>query len=151
MADTQAAVMVQSGDESASAPDFRRLGRAEQRRILVALIQAGRNDEEIGAAYGLSQWQVRNLRYRLGIKKDRGGNVHVDHNDGPPVSAAGPVLAAFPTLATEGSILSLTMAGTETAEQLAQRLVGLHSLFASLNSERCFEVRVQLTEVAAAS
>ena len=41
----------------------------------------------------MSQWQVRNLRYRLGIKKDRGGNVYLDSPDrkgGAAAGAAGP-------------------------------------------------------------
>src|SRR5690606_39659379 len=61
--------------------DFRSLPRSEQRRRLVALIEDGRSDEEIGRLFGMSQWQVRNLRYRLGIKKDRGGNVYLDSPD----------------------------------------------------------------------
>ena len=46
-----------------------------QRRALLDLLRAGKTDVEIGARFALTQWQVRNLRYRLGIKKDRGGRL----------------------------------------------------------------------------
>lgn len=101
--------------------------------------------------YGLSQWQVRNMRYRLGIKKDRGGNVHVDQADGAATGAPGTVgmLEPFPAAEAVGSLFALTMAGTVTAQQLAQRLEGLHAFFSSVNPDRPFDVRLQITEGAA--
>lgn len=155
MADNQGAALADTVDMAAPAAspavDFRRLSRSEQRRVLVALIQAGRNDEEIGRMYGLSQWQVRNMRYRLGIKKDRGGNVHVDQADGAAAAGpgAGALLETFPAAEVAGSLLALTMAGTVTARQLAQRLEGLHAFFSSVNPDRPFDVRLQITEGAA--
>lgn len=150
MADNQGAALADTAEMDSPTADFRRLSRGEQRRVLVALIQAGRNDEEIGRMYGLSQWQVRNMRYRLGIKKDRGGNVHVDQTDGA-ANAPGTVsmLDPFPAAEAAGSLFALTMAGTVTARQLAQRLEGLHAFFSSVNPDRPFDVRLQITEGAA--
>ena len=55
--------------------NLRDLPPRRQRRVILDLLRAGKSDLEIGAQFALSQWQVRNLRYRLGLKKDRGGRV----------------------------------------------------------------------------
>ena len=158
--DEQALARVFAGQESpvaASAPapapaiappeDFRSLPRTEQRRRLVTLIEQGRSDEEIGRMFGMSQWQVRNLRYRLGIKKDRGGNVYLDSPDrpgagrgaaqGPGAPAANPATAAPFTLALHG---------VYAGEALSRRLDGLRGLLEAAPQRR-YEVRLELIEV----
>ena len=65
-------------EEAQMDAELKELSRAEQREVLIDLIRQGKSDEEIGEAFELSQWQVRNLRYRLGLKKDRGGNLYVE-------------------------------------------------------------------------
>ena len=60
---------------TAQTANLRDLPPRRQRRVILDLLRAGKSDLEIGAQFALSQWQVRNLRYRLGLKKDRGGRV----------------------------------------------------------------------------
>ncbi|MFO7246508.1 MAG: hypothetical protein FWJ62_04585 [Thermaerobacter sp.] len=124
--------------------DFRSLPRAEQRRRLVALIEGGRSDEEIGRLLGMSQWQVRNLRYRLGIKKDRGGNVYLESPDRKGGAAAGAARAAGPDASAP---FTLNLQGVYDAETLSRRLAGLRALLEAGAPERRYEVRLELTEV----
>lgn len=132
------------------AEDFRSLPRSEQRRRLVALIEEGRSDEEIGHLFGMSQWQVRNLRYRLGIKKDRGGNVYLESPDrksgagaaGTPGRAAGPEAAAP---------FTMHLQGLYDGETLSRRLAGLRAFLEAGAPERRYEVRLELTEVESGS
>ena len=123
--------------------DFQRLSPQEQRQALLELVRDGRNDEEIGAMFGLSQWQVRNLRYRLGIKKDRGGNVHLEPIRMRGVEAADPV-DAFET--GEGRPrLALTLEGEFSGTTLASYLEGITS-FVGAAGERPFRVRCFVCE-----
>jgi hypothetical protein len=120
------------GDEPAASPSAARLGPAQagdagreflsqgpdgQRQVLVQLLRAGESDAAIGARFRLSQWQVRNLRYRLGIRKDRGGNVHIAGRGG-----RGQAVEAAPTVA-------LQLAGLFEAADLARRLLALGAMF----------------------
>ncbi len=63
----------QHGEEQVG--NLKDLPARRQRRLILDLLRAGKSDMEIGERFSLSQWQVRNLRYRLGLKKDRGGRV----------------------------------------------------------------------------
>ncbi|MEX2356382.1 MAG: hypothetical protein WD535_05020 [Thermaerobacterales bacterium] len=148
MADSPTAAAAQAAENIGKDREFRSLNKGEQQRVLVGLIQQGRNDEEIGDIFGLSQWQIRNLRYRLGIKKDRGGNVHIEQVDGrPAVGLPGDLLQAFPAAeAAHGALFAMTMAGVMSAEQLARRLEGMRALCDSTDRDKHFEVRIQLTE-----
>lgn len=123
--------------------DFQRLNPQEQRQALLELVRDGRNDEEIGALFGLSQWQVRNLRYRLGIKKDRGGNVHLEPIRMRGVEATDPA-EAFDT--GEGRPrLALTLEGEFTGTTLASYLEGITS-FVGAAGDRPFRVRCFVCE-----
>ena len=124
--------------------DFHRLSPQEQRQALLELVRDGRNDEEIGAMFGMSQWQVRNLRYRLGIKKDRGGNVHLEPLrlrrvapvDGEPAGLD----------AEEGRPrLALTLEGEFDGSTLASYLEGITSFVGAAGS-RPFRVRCFVCE-----
>ncbi|HEY8414937.1 MAG TPA: hypothetical protein VIK99_04110 [Thermaerobacter sp.] len=125
--------------------DFQRLAPHEQRQALLELVRDGRNDEEIGALVGMSQWQVRNLRYRLGIKKDRGGNVHLE-----PIRLRGavtPVLEPDAGLAGEagGCRLALTLDGEFEGTTLAGYLEGITGFVGAAGS-RPFRVRLAVYE-----
>ncbi|EKP94037.1 hypothetical protein ThesuDRAFT_01761 [Thermaerobacter subterraneus DSM 13965] len=123
--------------------DFHRLSPQEQRQALLELVRDGRNDEEIGEMFGLSQWQVRNLRYRLGIKKDRGGNVHLEPIRMRGVEPSDPVV---PFEAGEGRPrLALTLEGEFTGTTLASYLEGITS-FVGAAGERPFRVRCFVCE-----
>lgn len=120
--------------------DFHRLSPQEQRQALLELVRDGRNDEEIGAMFGLSQWQVRNLRYRLGIKKDRGGNVHLEPIRLRGVEAPDPVEALE---AGEGRPrLALTLEGEFSGTTLAGYLEGITGFVGAAGAApfrvRCF-------------
>ena len=99
------------------ATEFLSQGPDGQREILVRLLRAGESDSTIGARFRLSQWQVRNLRYRLGIRKDRGGNVHI-----APRGARGHSVEA-------SAMVALQLAGMFEAADLARRLLALGAMF----------------------
>lgn len=131
------------------AHEFRTWPRAQQRRLLIQLIEQGRSDDQIGSLLGLSQWQVRNLRYRLGIKKDRGGNLHLEPAEEPagdPQLQAAEAAAAAPEA---GSGLTLALAGTYRADQLARRCDALRALFEAAGADRRYLVRIQVSELPA--
>src|SRR5690606_16276167 len=137
-------------DESSSDSgerEFRALAPHEQRRILVSLIERGRSDEEIGKLLGMSQWQVRNLRYRLGIKKDRGGNVYLE---APDRSGTGRSIGAPASewmerdRQAENAPFTLILHGTFKGEQVARRLEGLRALFENADPDRAYRVHIQL-------
>jgi hypothetical protein len=105
-----------------------------QREILVRLLRAGESDAAIGARFRLSQWQVRNLRYRLGIRKDRGGNVHLaPRAPRPGGEAAAPVNVA------------LQVTGAFEAGDLARRLLALGALFEA--APATYRVQLQIEQV----
>lgn len=141
---TQPAVP-EPGAAPGRAVDFHRLTPQEQRQALLALVRDGRNDEEIGALLGMSQWQVRNLRYRLGIKKDRGGNVHLE-----PIRLRGGVTPMMePEAGLEGeaggSRLALSLDGEFEGTTLAGYLEGITSFVGAAGS-RPFRVRLVVYE-----
>lgn len=107
---------------------LRDLPPRRQRRVILDLLRAGKSDTEIGAQFALSQWQVRNLRYRLGLKKDRGGRVAA-----PATRAAGleqelgAVAGRIAQSATEASSARRRlprMPADDDAERMAVRLAG---------------------------
>jgi len=124
---------------------LKNLSRVEQRDTLIELIRQGKSDEEIGDAFDLSQWQVRNLRYRLGLKKDRGGNLYVE----PPVSGApsermGEIDAMGHGLCQDGLVLSIR--GGYQAVELSRRLEALRALVMSDSSNKRYELVLELVE-----
>lgn len=144
----QAAALTSDGS-GRLARDFRTLPRTQQRRLLIELIEQGRRDEEIGSLLGMSQWQVRNLRYRLGIKKDRGGNLHLEPAEEPDGALRLPPAEATAAAAADtAGGFSLTLSGTYRADQLARRLDALRALFEAAGDRR-YHVRIQVAELAA--
>lgn len=138
---------VSAGDAETEsmASSFRSLSRPEQRRRLIALIEQGRSDEEIGRLLSMSQWQVRNLRYRLGIKKDRGGNVYLE----PHERAANGELTLLPSATLETHAPSpcrFSLQGVFSAEELALRLNGLRALIENGEPDRTYHVVVEFVE-----
>src|SRR5690554_3632595 len=134
---------LEASGSPATGQEFRNLPRHDQRRLLVTFIERGRSDEEIGRLIGLSQWQVRNLRYRLGIKKDRGGNVYLENPDRQ---------GSRTTATTEASDVpsqspfSLVIRGTFYGEQLSRRLDGLRAFFEATDAQRQYHVHIELQE-----
>lgn len=97
MAQSMAQGMEGPGGASA-APERRVAGLKDwtpgrQRRALLDLLRAGKTDVEIGARFALTQWQVRNLRYRLGIKKDRGGRLQAGAAEHTPLPGGAEAVA----------------------------------------------------------
>lgn len=129
--------------------EFRSMARHEQRRLLVSLIEQGRSDEEIGRMFGMSQWQVRNLRYKLGIKKDRGGNVYLETSERQPATRpfAGELagVVADPSRTTDRPF-TLTLHGTFPGGQLSRRLEGLRAFLEAADPARRYRVRLELLE-----
>jgi len=126
--------------------DFHRLSPQQQRQALLELVRDGRNDEEIGELFGLSQWQVRNLRYRLGIKKDRGGNVHLE-----PIRLRGADVADGVEALESGDgrpRLALTLEGEFSGATLASYLEGITGFVRAAGS-RPFRVRCFVCEAEA--
>ncbi|HEY8449028.1 MAG TPA: hypothetical protein VIL95_00975 [Bacillota bacterium] len=140
--DDQALAKVMATTDGGAERDFRNLSRHEQRRLLVSFIERGQSDEEIGQRIGMSQWQVRNLRYRLGIKKDRGGNVYLETTDRQPGRTPSAVVA---TNAPQGPF-SLVLRGVFRGDQLARRLDGLRALFDNGDPHRQYNVQIELSE-----
>jgi hypothetical protein len=135
MESAQAAVLEPApGDRgySEAAAEFLSQSPEGQRQVLVQLLRAGESDAAIGARYRLSQWQVRNLRYRLGIRKDRGGNVHLQ-----PRGGRGQPAEAAPTVA-------LQIGGLFEAADLARRLLALGAMFES--APGTYRVRVHIEQ-----
>ena len=132
-----------AGGGSAASVDLRALPPGHQRRLILAELRAGRSDLEIGEQFALSQWQVRNLRYRLGLKKGRGGRPR----------RAGAALAEAPApaarLAEVVQRMGLRLAGRFSGAEAGRRLSALGSLLAASDGE--FEVRVACHEVEAAA
>ncbi len=130
--------------------DLKSLSPLEQRQALTELVGQGKSDEEIGEEFGLSQWQVRNLRYKLGIKKDRGGNVYLRE---PEIDlgqhARGQALAPGIPM-TEGADglrgLHISWTGTARADELAGRLEGLSDLLKADVENRPYQIRVEISE-----
>ena len=123
--------------------DFHRLSPQQQRQALLELVRDGRNDEEIGELFGLSQWQVRNLRYRLGIKKDRGGNVHLE-----PIRLRGTDVTDAVEAMESGEgrpRLALTLEGEFSGTTLASYLEGITGFVGAAGS-RPFRVRCFVCE-----
>jgi hypothetical protein len=125
----RAVVHAAAGD---AATEFLSQGPDGQRQVLVQLLRAGESDASIGARFRLSQWQVRNLRYRLGIRKDRGGNVHI-----APRGGRGPAVEAAPSVALE-------LAGLFEAADLARRLLALGAMFEA--APGTYRVRLQIEQ-----
>jgi hypothetical protein len=133
-----------------STESFTSMDSSEQQSILLELVREGKSDVEIGDMLDMSQWQVRNLRYKLGIKKDRGGNVQLE-----PLSAGNrtpsslinlPQVGAGQELADRGLVLRVS--GTYTAREVAQRLKALASLVMVDSDSMQYHLSVTMTELA---
>ncbi len=135
-------------------PGLQQLDPAEQRETLTRLVGTGKSDEEIGQEFGLSQWQVRNLRYKLGIKKDRGGNVYLREPEidleahGAKVQGARRLLPSIDGEAASPpqSGLHISWGGSYRAEELASRLDGLQGLMRTDLDNHLYSVRVEIRE-----
>lgn len=130
-------------------PDLKSLPMREQRRILVKEVRAGRSDEAIGDRFDLSQWQVRNLRYKLGIKKDRGGNLRLvppqtetNSNSNPALQSGGGSQGLDEV--REG--LRVAFGAEIESDDLATRLEGLANLVDTMGGT--FEASVRIQQLA---
>ncbi|MFO8059930.1 MAG: hypothetical protein R6U70_04665 [Bacillota bacterium] len=132
-----------------STESFTSMDSSEQQSILLELVREGKSDVEIGDMLDMSQWQVRNLRYKLGIKKDRGGNVQLE-----PLSAGNrtpsslinlPQVGAGQELVDRGLVLRVS--GTYTAREVAQRLKALASLAMVDSDSMQYHLSVTMTEL----
>lgn len=130
--------------------DLKGLSPWQQREALTALVGQGKSDEEIGEEFGLSQWQIRNLRYKLGIKKDRGGNVYLRE----PEIDLGQHARAQPLARSLGESqgapgqagFHITWCGSFRADELAGRLEGLSDLIKADLENRPYQVRIEISE-----
>lgn len=120
----------QMAPPAAAAAEFLSQGPDGQRQILLRLLRAGESDATIGARFRLSQWQVRNLRYRLGIRKDRGGNVHL--------ATRGRGAEAVP------AAVALQLSGSFEAGDLARRLLAMGAMFEAAPGN--YRVRLQIDQ-----
>lgn len=137
---------------------------ARQRRVLLDLLRSGQSDGEIGARFALTQWQVRNLRYRLGIKKDRGGRLRTAEAPAPVAPAAnGPSPEPLPSATTIPAAsahraaphaeteppglgrMGVRLAGTLDAEDAGRRLTAIGGLVAA--STGLFAIQVSIHQV----
>ncbi len=119
--------------------DLRTLPEQQQRRVILEMVADGRSDVEIGDRFALSAWQVRNLRYRLGVKKDRRGRVR-------RVTTAKPSWAMrLPRLDTASERMGVRMAGVFEAGEAGSRLSALGGLLSS--SEGRYELRVAVHQI----
>ncbi len=128
------------------------LGKDEQRRVLVHMIRKGKTDEEIGEECGLTQWQVRNLRYKLGLKKDRGGNLHLE----PPADDSGSQeleprqkMDEEPVLEAPEGLLVTLKGDNKPAGQLVKRLGAIKALLAAEREDKRYQFTLCLMEVGA--
>lgn len=133
-----------------STESFTSMDSPEQQSVLLELVREGKSDVEIGDMLDMSQWQVRNLRYKLGIKKDRGGNVQLE-----PLNTAGrassslinlPPIASGQEMADRGLVLRVS--GTYMAREVAQRLKALASLVMVDSDNMHYQLNVTMTELA---
>lgn len=102
----------------------------EQREILIELVRQGKSDKEIAELCSLSKYQVQHLRYRLGLKKDRGGNLIVDPPPEELVPKPEPVADTAPDPVEHRPRqlpdgLTIQMLGRYPTETIIQRLSGL--------------------------
>ncbi len=131
------------------ADNFTSMDTAEQQAVLLELVREGKSDVEIGDMLDMSQWQIRNLRYKLGIKKDRGGNVQLEPivtgRSTPASLISLPQSDADGTLPDEGLILRVS--GTYRASEVAQRLKALASLAMVESESMRYHLSVTMTEL----
>ncbi len=144
--------------------DLRALPARHQRRLLLQEVRAGRSDLEIGERFGLSQWQVRNLRYNLGLKRGRGGRAQ-PRPEAPRAAAlqqeprtAGAVLVpGAPEQARrarrlpripgdpEAERMGVRLAGRFPAAEAGRRLSALGGLLSSSDGD--YEVRLAIHQI----
>lgn len=136
-----------------SVDNFTSMDTAEQQAVLLELVREGKSDVEIGDMLDMSQWQIRNLRYKLGIKKDRGGNVQLEPivtGRSTPTS-----LISLPQSHGDGGLpdegLVLRVSGTYQANEVAQRLKALASLAMVESESMRYHLSVTMTELLPAS
>ena len=151
-----------SDAEPAGGADLRAMAPRHQRRLILEELRAGRSDTEIGARFALSQWQVRNLRYRLGLKKDRGG--HVAMRSGAASTLERQFVEAAQRVAGQGDAaarrsrrlpripegdgaerMAVRLAGRFSGAEAGGRLSALGGLLAASEGE--YEVRLALQQL----
>jgi len=148
-------------DERVSAGEDRNLREwtpGRQRRALLDLLRAGKTDLEIGERFALSQWQVRNLRYRLGIKKDRGGRVRVRRDArragslerefveaASRLAEADAPAPAAAVAAVDAERMGIRMGGRFEAVEAGRRLTALGGLLSA--SAGRFDIRVGVRQI----
>ncbi len=132
-----------------STESFTTMESSEQQSVLLELVREGKSDVEIGDMLDMSQWQVRNLRYKLGIKKDRGGNVQLEPLDAG--SRATSSLINLPQAAPGQELMDrglvLRVSGTYMAKEVAQRLKALASLVMVDSDDMHYHLSVTMTEL----
>jgi len=146
--------LAKANSDQETAGSLTDLPEAKQREILLKFAREGKSDEEIGNEFGLSQWQVRNLRYRLGVKKSRRGDVFLVE---PRSNAHGPAGAEFQggsgapgPLATrvENRGLTMTLEGTYESHELAKIVEGLVAFVSSSATQnKTYAVKLALWEM----
>ncbi len=131
---------------------FATLGPQKQQSALLELVRDGKSDSEIGDMLDMSQWQIRNLRYKLGIKKDRGGNVQVE----PFTARGGDPAVSLVSLGPPGADgdssergLVLRVSGTYGAREVSQRLQALASLALVESGDMRYRITVSMEELPA--
>lgn len=129
----------QGAGTSGAERDLRAWTPGRQRRALLELLRAGKTDLEIGERFALSQWQVRNLRYRLGIKKSRGGALRGRAAE-PPTTRTGAEAGSLAVAVGDGARMDIRLHGRYPAAEAGQRLAALGGLVSA--SAGWVEVRV---------
>ncbi len=122
-----------------SATDILGLTEVQQRRLVLDMVRAGHSDQEIGACFSLTQWQVRNLRYRLGIKRPRGRHGLPAGASGQDHAPAGP--RRMPLVS--GERLGVRMVGEFSGDEAGSRLTALGTLLAAAEGRFAIRVAVQ--------
>lgn len=125
--------------------NLQQLNDEKQREILLQMVKEGKSDEEMGELFGLTQWQVRNLRYKAGIKKDRGGNIHLISQSQRTSTPEWSPNIQKPEPETLG--LTLSIRGVHTGEESVRRLSALAALVGANIPDKRYSLSVQLTEI----
>ncbi len=128
---------------------FANMSSRKQQAVLLDLVREGKSDVEIGETLDMSQWQVRNLRYKLGIKKDRGGNVQIEPLMETQSESGGALVdLGSPERQHEDKSdgLVLRVSGTYSAPETAQRLKALASLVMVDADDMQYALNIHLRE-----
>jgi len=136
-------------EEMVSPESFANMSNKKQQAVLLDLVREGKSDVEIGEMLDMSQWQIRNLRYKLGIKKDRGGNVQLEPLVETKSDSTGALVDLGPLDEKEEEQthgLVLRVSGTYSATETAQRLQALASLVMIDADNMQYSLNIRLQE-----